>query len=135
MSHFTTLSTQLTDVDALCAALREVGYSEVEMHDQPQPLFGYQGDRRPERAHVIIRRQHVGSASNDLGFVRQDDGRFLAVISDYDRHRHDQAWLGRVTARHAYHVTAKTLAAQGFDLTSETTEQDGTVRMVLRRFH
>lgn len=135
MSHFTTLTTQLTDTDALIAALADVGYDQIETHDQAQPLYGYQGDQRADRAHVIVRRRHVGRLSNDIGFLRQPDGRFLAVISDYDRARHDQAWLGRLTARHAYHVTTKTLATQGFDLVEEEAERDGTVRLVLRRFH
>lgn len=135
MSHFTTMTTQLTDTEALRAALADVGYREVEVHDQPQPLYGYQGDRRADRAHVIVRRKHVGRLSNDIGFLRQDDGTFLAVISDYDRARHDERWLGRLTARHAYHVTTKTLAEQGFDVVTETADRDGTVRMVLRRFH
>ena len=133
MSHFTTLSTQLTDADALRAALGDVGYPEVEVHAEEQPLYGYRGDRRRDRAHVIVRRRHVGELSNDIGFRHEQDGTFTAVISEYDRVVHDEAWLGRLTARHAYHVTEKTLAAQGFQLVNETTEQDGTVRMVLRR--
>jgi glutathione S-transferase len=68
-----------------------------------------------------------------VGFRRERDGTFAAVISEYDRATHNDAWLGRLTARHAYHVTGNTLAAQGFQLVNETTEQDGTVRMVLRR--
>ena len=134
MSHLTTMTTQLTDTDALRAALADVGYREVEVHDQPQPLYGYQGDQRADRAHVIVRRKHVGRLSNDIGFRRQDDGNFRAVISDYDRAKHDERWLGRLTARHAYHLTTKTLATQGFDVVNETTGRDGTVRMVLRRF-
>lgn len=133
MSHFTTLRTQITDIDALVAALADVGYRDVEVHDHAQPLFGYRGDVRSERAHVIIRRRHVGHASNDIGFERQPDGRFRAVISEYDRARYNETWLGRLTARHAYHATARTLAAQGFDLVDEQTDRDGTVRLVLRR--
>ncbi|WP_328769542.1 DUF1257 domain-containing protein [Streptomyces sp. NBC_00286] len=51
-----------------------------------------------------------------------------------DRGKHDETWLGKVTARHAYHLTASTLEAQGFSMAEETVERDGTVRMVLRRF-
>jgi hypothetical protein len=36
----------------------------VEYHEVAQHLFGYGGDRRPETAEVIIRRQHIGAASN-----------------------------------------------------------------------
>lgn len=133
MSHFTTLRTHLTDRDALVAALCDVGHPDVEVHDDAQPLHGFRGDVRAQRAHVIIRRRHVGYMSNDLGFARQADGRFDAVISDFDRGRYDAAWLARLTARHAYHVTATTLAAQGFDLVEEQQDRDGTVRLLLRR--
>jgi hypothetical protein len=101
MSHFTTMTTQITDPEALRTALADVGYHTVELQDEAQPLFGYRGDERADRAHVIVRREHIGRASNDLGFLHQDDGRYLAVISAYDRTRHDEQWVGRVTARHA----------------------------------
>ncbi|MGH3243125.1 MAG: DUF1257 domain-containing protein [Spirillospora sp.] len=133
MSHFTTLATKITDSEALCAALADVGFGDVEVHDEAQPLYGYRGDRRADVAHVIVRRRHVGRASNDIGFVRGPDGHFVATISEYDRRKYNESWLGRVTARHAYHLTARTLADQGFHLADETTDRDGTVRMVLRR--
>lgn len=133
MSHYTTLRTQLTDADALVAALADLGYPEVEVHDEAQPLRGYLGDLRAQRAHVIVRRRHVGRESNDLGFERRADGRFVASISDHDRPRHGEDWLRRLTARHAYHATKATLGAQGFDLVEEETDRTGTVRLVLRR--
>jgi hypothetical protein len=133
MSHFSVLNTALTDTDALCAALADVGYRTVEVHDTAQPLFGYRGDRRQNTAHVIIRRKHVGRLSNDIGFFHRDDGRFTAVISDYDRRKHGADWMDRLTARHAYHVTRARLTEEGFHLAEETTEEDGTVRLVLRR--
>lgn len=133
MSHFSVLNTALTDTDALCAALADVGYREVEVHDTAQPLHGYRGDRRQNTAHVIVRRKHIGRLSNDIGFLHREDGRFSAVISDYDRRTHDTAWLGRLTARHAYHATTARLAEEGFHLAEEITERDGTVRLVLRR--
>lgn len=131
MSHFTTLRTRLTDRDALVAALHDLGNGDVEVHEHAQPLHGYQGDRT-HRAHVIIRRKHLRSALGDIGFALHD-GRFTAVIDDSDRRRYDEAWLNRLTARHAYHVASATLAAQGFDLVEEQQERDGTVRLLLRR--
>ena len=134
MSHYTTLATRITDPEALCGALADLGYGDVEVHDQPQPLYGFLGDPRGDRAHVIIRRRHVGRLSNDIGFLRQESGNYLALISEYDRTKHNESWLDLVTAKHAYRVTSKALAGQGFDLVDETVERDGTVRMVLRRF-
>jgi hypothetical protein len=127
------MTTQITDPEALQSALADVGYDNVEVHEEARPLYGYRGDMRDDRAHVIVRRQHIGRASNDIGFRREPDGRFLAVISEYDRRKHNEAWLGRVSARHAYHVTSATLVEQGFHVAGETVEKDGSVRLVLRR--
>ena len=56
----------------------------IEIHKEPQALYGYQGDIRSEKAHIIIRRQNVGTAANDLGWERQPDGTYRAWISEYD---------------------------------------------------
>ena len=71
-----------TDQRLLLAALKELGYSDVEVGDG-LPLYGYRGDRRPETAEVVVRRQHVGAASNDLGFTRTPQG-LVPLISEYD---------------------------------------------------
>jgi hypothetical protein len=133
VSHFTRLKTRITDKGALIKALADVGYKLVEAHETPQHLFGYQGDQRAQTAEVIVRRKYVGRASNDLGFRRTEDGSFEAIISRYDRHKHSQAWLDRLTQRYAYHVARAKLQEQGFDLVSEETVKDGRIHLVLRR--
>ena len=48
------------------------------------PLFGYQGDRRPETAELVVRRRQLGPASNDLGFARTPRG-YVPILSEYDQ--------------------------------------------------
>lgn len=133
MSHFSVIKTRITDQDALVKSLAELGFKHVEVHEEAQHLYGYQGDRRRQTAEVIVRRKYIGRASNDIGFKRQEDGTFQATISDYDRHRYNQQWLDRLNQRHAYHVTRARLKEQGFDLVGEETERDGRIRLVMRR--
>ena len=57
--------------------------AQIEVHDQPVALYGYQGDVRPQKAHIVIRRQHVGSGANDVGWERQADGTYRARISEF----------------------------------------------------
>lgn len=133
MSHFTTLQTQFTDTSALVKALDDVGYKQVEVHESAQTLYGYQGDKRSQTAEVIIRRKHVGPASNDLGFKRQSDGTFQAIISDYDRHRHSQQWLNQLSQRYAYQAATAKLQEQGFALIAEEKQADGRIHLVARR--
>ena len=67
----------------LLAALADLGYTDVE-EGEALPLYGYQGDRRPETAELVIRRQFVGSLSNDVGFVRTPKG-YVPWVSEYDQ--------------------------------------------------
>lgn len=73
------------DRQLLLAALTDLGYGEVE-EGENLPLFGYQGDQRPETAEIVVRRHHLGAASNDLGFTRTPHG-YVPIVSEYDQHR------------------------------------------------
>lgn len=86
MSHFVECQTEFRDPVALVAALVECGFPEdqIEVHDQPVALYGYQGDVRLQTAHIVIRRQHVGSGANDVGWERQPDGTYRGWISEFD---------------------------------------------------
>ena len=72
-----------TDRRLLLAALADLGYTQVE-EGQALPLYGYQGDRRPETAELVVRRGYLDRASNDLGFARTPAG-YVPVISEYDQ--------------------------------------------------
>ena len=133
MSHFTTVKTQMVSAKHLVRALGELGFKTVESHETPQALYGYQGDQRPQRAEVIIRRQFIGPASNDIGFARDTSGAFVAVISEFDRRKYDTKWLGRLTQRYAYHVAKEQLEAQDFTVVEEEVQADQTIHLVVRR--
>lgn len=133
MSHFTRVRTRLRDADLLAAALTNVGFAQVEIHDEPQTLYGYRGDARPERAEIIVRRQHIGRASNDIGFARQPDGSFEAIISEYDRRRYDHRWLAQLTQAYGHAAALRYAETHGYDVVTDDVEQDGTRRLTLRR--
>ncbi len=69
--------------ECLLAALAECGYAKVE-EGESLSLYGYQSDRRPETAQIVVRRNFIGSASNDLGFQKTENG-YVPVISEFDR--------------------------------------------------
>jgi hypothetical protein len=87
MSEFTECETELKDQAALVDALVEAGIARehVEVHEAPQHLYGYHGDKRAQTANIIIRRNHVGSSSNDIGFLKKADGTYEAIVSEFDR--------------------------------------------------
>ena len=53
MSHYTVVDTQIVSAEHLAQALEDMGFDEVEVHEQPQPLRGWLGDTREQKANVI----------------------------------------------------------------------------------
>jgi hypothetical protein len=115
------------------SALKELGFNHVELHEQAQHLYGYLGDVRQQTAEVIIRRAHIGAASNDIGFKRGADGGFDAIISDYDRTKYSQKWIDKLTQIYGYNVTRSNLVKQGFTVVTEEKADDESIHLVLRR--
>ncbi|MEM4250936.1 MAG: DUF1257 domain-containing protein [Candidatus Bathyarchaeia archaeon] len=121
MSHYLNLQTNITDQEALVRALVRLGgvrtswtRDRVESYNTAESLFGYKGDRRPQRAHVIIRRRHVGPAANDIGFERQADGTFHAHISEFDTSQgYNRDWLNKLTAYYGVEKAKMELDAKG----------------------
>jgi hypothetical protein len=134
MSHFTSIRTQIKNVDALTKALSDLGFKKIEVHNTARNLCGYQGDVRSQTAEVIIRRQYIGAASNDIGFKKQEDDTFEAIISNYDRQHYSQQWLNHLTQRYGYHALMATTSDQGFSIEEQETLEDGTIRVVVGRW-
>jgi hypothetical protein len=82
MSQFATIHTKIKDKDVLIQCLKEMGYPVEEgigLH-----LYGYLGDSRNQTADIVVRRNHLGSVSNDIGFKLMGD-HYDLVISEYDK--------------------------------------------------
>jgi hypothetical protein len=114
MSKYEEFRTVIADETYLVEALEQLGY-KPEAHKGGASLFGYMGDERPERAHVIIRRSQLDSASNDIGFARDENGQYRAVVSEYDRGiGFDDKWIGRVSQAYKERQTMAIAKAQGY---------------------
>lgn len=124
MSRFCTVQTQFKDQDSLLRALIEIGgwtLEQIEIHAEPQNLFGYQNDARPEVAHIIIRKRYVGGSSNDIGFIKSSDGTFEAIISEFDRRRYDSRFMAKLKGSYAYHQIDKQMRHKGRKVSREMT--------------
>jgi hypothetical protein len=108
MSAYITLLTPMTDQECLLAALADLGFdaTKVEVYATPVNLLGYAGDRRAQTANIVIRRQHIGSASNDVGFLASATG-YQAFVSGYDHPRFGTGWLTQLNGRYQNHWSTK----------------------------
>lgn len=108
MSAYLTLLTPMLDQECLLAALVEVGFdrTKLEVHETPAQLVGYQGDRRAQTANIVIRRRHIGAASNDIGFLATATG-YQALVSGYDHPRFGAGWISQLSQLYQVHFDAK----------------------------
>ena len=107
-----------------------MGY-KPEVHEEPKYLYGYQGDKREQKAEVIIRRAYVGSSSNDIGYVKGPDGNFKALISDYDSHKHNAEWQNKVSTY--YNIEKAKLTCENKRMKyTETVDDKGRIQLIAR---
>lgn len=147
MSHFSEIKVDFSQKyeKELVAALEEqFGKGNVEVHPNGAALFGYRGDNRskadeksPDYAplcNLIIRQGHVGASSNDVGYRRTEDGRYVAYISDFDKGGHYNTQKQHKVAQHyAEKVSTKQLKAKGYTVKKEL-QKDGTIKLVATRY-
>jgi hypothetical protein len=132
MSHYNNVKTEIRDQDCLVAALKTLGFGPT-IHEAAHQLEGYQGDKRQQTAEIIIPRRQVGGAANDIGFKRQENGTFTAIISDYDKRRYNEKWLAKLKTEYGV-AKATRLAKRQYGCASprvkEVTTSKGTRRIL-----
>lgn len=134
MSAYRELETNMTDVDCLKDSLKEMKLKsnkpcEPQVHEEPQQLVGFQGDKRQQKAEIVIPRSQVGGASNDIGFARDKDGNFKAIISSYDSHYYNQKWLQELKTKYAEKKVMKTAGKAGLFFKGRTVTDAGRVQL------
>ena len=147
MSHFSSIQCEYQSKNeaALVQALEEVfGKGNVLVSDEGLALFGYHGDDRSKlpasnpnhapKCNVVIRRQHVGSASNDVGFVRTEDGKYKMYVSDYDQGGNfGSAKQKAVKQMYTANVTKKQLKSQGYQV-SMSKDKAGNLKILASKY-
>lgn len=129
ISEYTVVQVEYSDAECIKASLKELGYT-FEDHKTEQSLQGYRGDNRVQTANIIVRRKHVGSAANDVGFKRKANGKYELIISDYDRGgKTGTNFMQKMKQLYAKHKTLKQLKKMGKTVTSVKTMKDGRIKI------
>jgi hypothetical protein len=126
LSRYNTVQTEYKDSECLVEALGDMGYTEVEVHETAQTLYGYHDDARKEKAHIIIRRKYVGASANDLGFLRNADGSYSQIVSDFDRGKHDAKWNVALKVAYGDRGAMKVARKKGFKFLGKVVENGKT---------
>jgi Protein of unknown function (DUF1257) len=143
VSHYTQCKLAVKDQEAFIDALianwesargLKLDRSMIEIHEQPANLYGYQGDKREQTANLIIRRNHVGGASNDIGYMIKD-GECTELISEFDRGSgYGLEWSKKVKKTYAVNVVKKAAVKKGYKLADMEEEiVDGKLQLTMRK--
>lgn len=126
MSHFSQIKTQIRDLSSLQAALTDLG---IAWKPGPQAVRGYQG--QTHNAEVVIEQDN----GYDIGFSQnQNHYELIADLQYWNQPLSVEGFLKQVTQRYAYQTVLKETTRQGFELTEQQHQQDGSIRLVLQRW-
>ena len=131
MSHYSRVKTQFHNKDALVACLQNLNY-EVETDTVIQ---GHHGEHTVD---IAVRT----AKGHGIGFVRSPDGTYDMVADWWGVAGSDERKMTRELAvqaetiqkEYATRMVLEQAARDGFDVVSRTDEQDGTLRIVVRRW-
>lgn len=123
MSAYVKVGTEFRDEDTLCQALREEGLAPA-VHAKAVALTDYQGQKRPETAEIVVPRRQVGGMSNDIGFQRQEDGTFRAIVSEFDQGKYNEAWFKKLKRVYGEKRAVKLAQQQGLKLVDRKAKVD-----------
>jgi len=142
MSHYTEVETQFKDekclIDSLCEMKNRHGKQftrEMIKTGANQSLYGYMGDKRAQVADIRIDRGNVGSSSNDLGFKKNENGTYGAIISDFDKSHYGKKWMGELKQTYAVKKTEKLLKKKGYSVTRKKNKDTGVIQIRAKRFY
>jgi hypothetical protein len=143
MSHYVEMDVQFetkNEADLIAALEEQFGEGTVEIHPEGAALYGYHGDDRSKAnqksrdyappCELVIRRKHVGSAANDVGFRRTPEGTYKSYISDYDNgSTFNKSKQNAVAQEYAVRVAERALKQDGWSVTRQRLN-DGSVKVI-----
>jgi len=128
MSHFSTVKTELRDREALKDALADLGHKP---HEGQLSVRGYRG--QTETADLAI----AQSNGADIGFRLNPSTHCYELVTDLELWKQPvpvERFLALVNQRYALKTILATTAEEGFQVTEQTSNQDGTIELVVTRW-
>ena len=128
MSHFSTVKTELRQLEPLVQALKDLGYSP----DQGErPVRGYRG--QTVTADLAVAMDNGG----DIGFRMNEKTGAYELVTDLDLWKQTipvERFLSKLTQRYALNTVLKASGAEGFQVAEQQVKQDGTIELVVTRW-
>ena len=128
MSHFSTVKTELRQLDPLVQALKDLGFSP----DQGErPVRGYRG--QTVTADLAVSMDNGG----DFGFRWNDQTAAYELVTDLDLWKQTipiERFLSKLTQRYALNTVLKASVTEGVQVAEQQVKQDGSIELVVTRW-
>ncbi|MDJ0578334.1 MAG: DUF1257 domain-containing protein [Xenococcaceae cyanobacterium MO_234.B1] len=126
MSHFSNIKTKIRNLTSLKSALNDMG---IDWKEGSSPVRGYQGQTR--NAAVVVEQDN----NYDIGFSwNGSEYELVADLQYWKQPLTVDGFLRQVTQRYAYHTVVETTNKQGFNISEEQKNEDGSIRLVVQRW-
>ncbi len=128
MSHFSTVKTQLRKKEYLKQALIDLGYLPQKGKNL---VRGYKG--QTVQAEMIIE-MNEGS---DIGFRWNEGSKSYELVTDLDLWKQSipvERFLAQVTQRYALNTVLDSTAKEGFQISEQKQNIDGSIELVVTRW-
>ena len=128
MSHFSTVKTQLRKKEYLKQALLDLGYEPKEGENL---VKGYRG--QTVKAEMTIEM----SKGSDIGFRWNEGSNSYELVTDLDLWKQPipvERFLAQVTQRYALNTVLDSTAQQGFQVSEQKNNLDGSIELVVTRW-
>ena len=126
MSHFSNIKTKIRNLNSLKAALKDLN---VDWKDGSGTIRGYRG--KTHQAEVVIEQNN----NYDFGFCwNGSEYELVADLQYWQQPLTVDGFLRQVTQRYAYHTVVNETTNQGFAITEEAKNEDGSIRLVVQRW-
>lgn len=132
MSHFTTVKTQILDLNCLELALKELDYRVIHQ----ARIRGWENQQR--KADLVASFPPL-LCEYDIGFVANRETQAYDMVADWwaiaERIGRDQKEVTQgIVQRYAYHKVLKEVKAQGFMVSEQKQAADQSIRLVVRKW-
>ena len=126
MSHFTKIKTKLYDKVTVEKSLSDLN---IEWDAETTIIRGY--NNQEQSAEIVIRQ----SNNHDIGFKwNGNEYELVADLMFWDQKYSVNKFLNQVNQRYAFNLITKVGEEQNFQYVEAENQQDGSIRLLLRKF-
>jgi len=132
MSHFTKCELKMTNLAAIKAALEDLAMSfQFAEENQSVMVRGYRGD-------TLQAAIKIDMGQYDIGVVANENGTYDLVADwwgvETTKGVSEEEFKHQLSQRYQYHNVKMACESKGYSVEEEENEEDGTIRLVVRKW-